>query len=296
MNSTNPMYTEQVTMTPAKAQELLDRSDLRNRKATKSLVSELSRRILEGEWQCSPQGISLCPKGNIVDGQHRLLAIAKSGISVPIRVTYNTPPETFTILDCGKKRTAGDILYIQGVDKYAAGMAAATKSYVQYQLYPTRTWANRDTDISHKEISRSYEEKRDLITLYQPIVMSNYRISNLFNKTAAIVFCLLAHEKGWLPEEIKSFWEMIGTGANLENDSVLLSYRNQLSQQAFRKRGQVRSQYQLNAAIKAFNDFKDGRTGKYYAPQADAKMYTLVHRDQIIPPKHDIVSIHRYSS
>ena len=57
MNSTNPMYTEQVTMTPAKAQELLDRSDLRNRKATKSLVSELSRRILEGEWQCSPQGI-----------------------------------------------------------------------------------------------------------------------------------------------------------------------------------------------------------------------------------------------
>ena len=126
--------------------------------------------------------------------------------------------------------------------------------------------------------------------------MSNYRGSNLFNKTAAIVFCLLAHEKCWLPEEIKSFWEMIGTGANLENDSVLLSYRNQLSQQAFRKRGQVRSQYQLNAAIKAFNDFKDGRTGKYYAPQADAKMYSIVHRDQIIPPKHDIVSIHRYSA
>ena len=183
------MYTEQVTMTPAKAQELLDRSDLRNRKATKSLVLELSRRILEGEWQCSPQGISLCPKGNIVDGQHRLLAIAKAGRSVPIRVTYNTPPETFTILDCGKKRTAGDILYIQGVDKYSAGTAAATKSYVQYQLYPTRTWSNRDTDISHKEISRSYAEKKDLIALYQPIVMSNYKVSNLFNKTAAIVFC-----------------------------------------------------------------------------------------------------------
>ena len=297
MNPSTPsMYTEQVYMSPAKAQDILDRSTLRNRKPNPKAVLELSRRILEGEWQCSPQGIALDKDNNVVDGQHRLLAIVKSDRSVPIRVTYNTPPETFTILDCGKKRTAGDVLYIQGVDKYSASTAAAIKNYVRYQLHPNRIWSSRDTDVSPKEISRSYEEKKDLIELYQPIVMASYKVSNLFNKTSALVFCLLAHEQCWLTEEIKQFWDIVGTGANLENDSVLLSYRNQLSNQNFKKRGQVGAQYQLNAAIKAFNDWKDGKTGKYHGPYSDSAMYTLVHRDMIIPPKHDIVSIHRYTA
>ena len=91
------MYTEQVYMSPAKAQEILDRSTLRNRKPNPKSVLELSRRILEGEWQCSPQGIALDKDNNVVDGQHRLLAIVKADRSVPIRVTYNTPSRTMFV-------------------------------------------------------------------------------------------------------------------------------------------------------------------------------------------------------
>ncbi|TDB88315.1 hypothetical protein E1091_15320, partial [Micromonospora fluostatini] len=102
-------------------------------------VQYLKDVILRGEWQLTPQGVSLPTEGAPIDGQHRLWAIVESGATVPIRVTYNVPPETFYAIDTGKRRTLADQLAILG-EKNSLHLASFGK-----MLYCWDRWRDGDT-------------------------------------------------------------------------------------------------------------------------------------------------------
>jgi hypothetical protein len=84
-----------------------------NRRIRRTLVEYLKRQIATGEWQDDhPQPIVFSVAGRLIDGQHRLLAIAESalanGHTVRVRVETGAVDEMREYLDTGVPRTLDD--------------------------------------------------------------------------------------------------------------------------------------------------------------------------------------------
>lgn len=52
-------------------------------------VKKMAKDMREGHWDTTHQGIAIASDGTLVDGQHRLLAIVESGVTVRMNVTFN---------------------------------------------------------------------------------------------------------------------------------------------------------------------------------------------------------------
>jgi len=100
-------------ITPELANELLTRNMENNRNISVSTVNRYSREMSEGQWILSdPVKFSDC--GELVDGQHRLSAVVKSGLPQTFVIILGYPKESAEVLDQGKKRNAADIGRIRG--------------------------------------------------------------------------------------------------------------------------------------------------------------------------------------
>jgi hypothetical protein len=98
-----------------------------NRRVRKTLVAYLARQISTGEWQSNhPQPVVFSNAGRLIDGQHRLTAIAESDIygndSVEIRVETGARDEIREYMDTGVSRTLDDRVQLHNdpkINKFA---------------------------------------------------------------------------------------------------------------------------------------------------------------------------------
>lgn len=101
------MHSQVMHITPEQAVRWLD-GNVRNRPLDQAYVDRLVGEMKAGLWKLLHQGIAFDPHGVLLDGQHRLWAIALSGVTVPMHVTFNAPSDCLEYLDGGKVRTAAD--------------------------------------------------------------------------------------------------------------------------------------------------------------------------------------------
>ncbi len=102
------MKSETVLMTPAFADSLLKNNTI-NRKIRPTWVEDLTAIINRGEWLTTHQGIAISTKNNVLDGQHRLIAISKSGKPVEVMLFTDCQEETFIAIDRGVLRSVSDV-------------------------------------------------------------------------------------------------------------------------------------------------------------------------------------------
>lgn len=103
------MKTQQTLVTPEMASQLL-LQNTGNRTVRANVVSRYSDDMKNGSWGLSHQGIAVDVNGNLIDGQHRLLAVVKSGAAVPMLVTTGLQPEIFEVIDKLSARSDADSL------------------------------------------------------------------------------------------------------------------------------------------------------------------------------------------
>jgi hypothetical protein len=80
-------------------------------------VEEFCRALRQGNFKTTHQGIAIDENGNLVDGFHRLTAIAQTGIAAVMPVTTGVPECVVPLIDRGQRRTNGSVL---GLDKRVA--------------------------------------------------------------------------------------------------------------------------------------------------------------------------------
>jgi hypothetical protein len=105
------MKTELMTVTPDIAREWLKKNH-HNRAVVKTVVERYARDMTAGEWKVTHQGIAFAPDGSLLDGQHRLMAIVASGVTIITNVTQGVSDEAFIGMDGGKSRTLADRLVL----------------------------------------------------------------------------------------------------------------------------------------------------------------------------------------
>jgi hypothetical protein len=101
-------------ITPNRATKLLEHNtDNYRMSISNSTLENLVYELTHGQWKATTQGIGFDTNGVLVDGQHRLMAIQKSGITVDKQlVCYGLEPESKLKIDVGKKRTLADLSQI----------------------------------------------------------------------------------------------------------------------------------------------------------------------------------------
>lgn len=107
INEDGKMYTTETIMTPNAAESILERN-ASNRKVRTGHIKSLADAIRRGEWKLTHQGVAIGKSGNLLDGQHRLMAIVMAGLPVKIMVSRDCDDDIFSVLDSGARRDVSD--------------------------------------------------------------------------------------------------------------------------------------------------------------------------------------------
>jgi hypothetical protein len=111
--------TQTEEITPAMAEKYLEKN-FKNRSVKPKTVRTYANDMLAGNWHFTHQGIAFDENDHLIDGQHRLLAIVESGVTVKMLVTRGLPAEagkgenitkkTMDAIDQGVMRSVADQL------------------------------------------------------------------------------------------------------------------------------------------------------------------------------------------
>lgn len=105
----------QVDVDPAEAARLLGTNSENNRLLHKDTVARYARDMRLGQWMLG-EPILIDWNGVLIDGQHRLEAIIKAEITVPLVIVEGVDPEIRLRLNTGKPRNPQDALRVAGID------------------------------------------------------------------------------------------------------------------------------------------------------------------------------------
>lgn len=131
-------------ITPEMAKKFLQ-MNTNNRPLSKRHVDVLAAAMERGEWQVTGESIKISEANTLLDGQHRLTAIVKAGVSVKMVVVEGLPVESFHVIDTGSKpRGTADVMAIGG-EKNPLVFSAAARIVKNWEVDPdltknTTTW------------------------------------------------------------------------------------------------------------------------------------------------------------
>ena len=134
LDSGDNLTTEWMRITPELAQDMLDQTEkigFKNRRLKPWKVEQYIRDLQAGSWKVTNQTLGVLANGAVIDGQHRLHAIAKSGIAVVILVVKGLGVDSFPFIDIGVARSLADTFRLDN-RKNCAQLAAVGKLLAHY--------------------------------------------------------------------------------------------------------------------------------------------------------------------
>lgn len=196
--------------------------------------------------------------GSLLDGQHRLEAINRSGVSVWMLVVYDLDPSAQDVMDRGRKRTIGDVLHMHGHPQ-ATMLASAVK------------WV---TAIEGGKLNRLPKNERGTIDLgpdetlaslsAHPGLEDSLRVGAAVKHAAVRYPPSLATALHYLmvqragTDHADNFFEMVATGANLQKGDPVWQLLDQLHRDTAK---QIKRPYVAYAqyTVKAWNAWRQDR-------------------------------------
>ena len=236
-----------VTVTPAMAEEWV-KQNTKNRKVSFKYVRFLADQIRRGQWIPNGQTVVFGVSGRLLDGQHRLLAIAEAGVPVQLLVVRGVPDEAFNTVDTGRVRTVSDALGISG-EVNATTLAAAAR---RLQSWHDNQNFGRDKGrlsiMDTRNVLKRHPRLRDAVywgCLYR------FHIPGLGPSLLSTRYYLTSQ----LDEpEAAYFFDRPASGENLNGGHPILTLRNTLSRNATIKARYTREDLG-NFFVKAWNLF-----------------------------------------
>jgi hypothetical protein len=139
------------TITPKAASKMLESSVGNFRNIDKGRVAKYAAEMISGKWLFNGETMKLSGTC-VIDGQHRLAAIVKSGVTVECVVIRNLDKMTGVTIDCGKGRTLSDWAKYRGI-KNAASVTSMARNVV---LYNAGRWGSQN-------VSSCYTKDSDIV-------------------------------------------------------------------------------------------------------------------------------------
>lgn len=259
-----------VEVTPSKARKLLE-SNPTNRKLSQSLVNHLSQQIKQDEWKLTGDTIKIGTDGFLKDGQHRLSAIIQANKAVKLYLCDGVDPDAFSVIDTGKKRSAGDVLYIAGYSNVnqlsgiVRGLIAFDSSNFNGDLRVGRQITN--TKIL-KYVEKHHDALMDTLHYAQSVTRRFKGLSTIFVAILYHLFLKINNEQAF------QFFEKYAEGANLGSQNPIHLLRSRFIQDQVNK-SKLSTRDKMALMINAWNLFIKGDNTKSLALKNGYKFPTI---------------------
>lgn len=246
------VFTETVSMTPLLAHRLLERN-VDNRPlregGTARCVQAYAGAMERGEWVVNGAPIIVSREGLLNDGQHRLNAVIRANIAVPMQITFGVERATRHTIDQGAARTPGNILSMHG-EKNANQLAHAIQfvwAYDGQRVFSYRP--SPDELLATLEVNPGL---RETIKDVSPIC-NDFRVSHGY--LAGTHYVCLRHS----PIMASGFLDSVRTGLHIKDTgSPVLKLRKRF-QDHLARRDVMLALEQAALWIKAFNSVSSNR-------------------------------------
>ena len=131
---------EWVLVTPEIAEKWLENNH-GNRRLIQNRVMQFATDMEAGRWvDGHPHGIAFDDTGRLLDGQHRLQAVALSGVPITMRCSFGLAAEMQSMFDLGVPRQTGEVLRRAGVLDPNQISSLVTTLY-WYDNWADRAWS-----------------------------------------------------------------------------------------------------------------------------------------------------------
>jgi hypothetical protein len=122
---------EIVQLTPELAREYLAANTQNYRQVNEAGAQQLANAMRRGEFNSqvpSNDAITFSDDGILTNGQHRCIAVVRSGVTIPVIVMHGGSVDMADVIDTGMKRPAGSVLKHHGYDD-ATNLASTVRAY-----------------------------------------------------------------------------------------------------------------------------------------------------------------------
>lgn len=249
---------ELMTITPELAKQWLA-LNTHNRKERPQVLRNFESILQRGEWRVTNDAISFFQNGageTLGNGQHRLKAIANTGIAAPAFVVRGLEPDSQEVMDTQARRTLADFLSLNN-EPMVTTLAGAV---VQLHQWRTRKEIGRTIGLAYPTTPQSLAllNKEPALRLSLRIAQEIKRGLRGFSPALATALHYIFSEID--AEDADDFFHRLASAAELEEGSAIWLLRRYVEDNAVpRANGKGLGSYRLAAlTIKAWNAYRNG--------------------------------------
>lgn len=250
----NPIA-EWYDVTPQLACEWLKLNTL-NRPKKVNKIAIYAADMKAGHWPVTGATICFGKSGRLLDGQNRLQAIIDSGITVRILVVRDLDDDIFDVIDGGARRTASDVLVIEGYEGWVAS-CGATAARIAINL--SNGMLPYAYTYSPQNVRRFVNDHPDLMNSVQFIEGVPRRPAPLPHSAAAALHFFMVQRAADAADLLMT---QLYRGDNMTADDMVLRLRNNLLGRVQQKAMNTNSEWTnaMSAVIRVWNARRSGRS------------------------------------
>ncbi|OIV35959.1 hypothetical protein BIV57_18745 [Mangrovactinospora gilvigrisea] len=237
---------------PRQATNWLAAHNAVQRPLREKVVAAYARDMAAGHWRLNGDTIKLCVHGDVLDGRHRLAAVARAQASVPVMLVENLPDSAQESVDCGSRRSAGDVLALHGEQRPHL-LAAALRLLWRWEVGDLRLTGHAPTTAEVLQLLAARPTMRDSIE-------AAHQTHAAFPYPQASVLALAHHLFAFRDADAATvFLEQLASGTGLPDGHPVLALRRALVRAASTGNGSQSRTWKLAVLIRAWNA---GRAGQ----------------------------------
>lgn len=213
-------------VTPEKAREWLV-NNTKNRPINQTLVARYVQAMQNDQWELNGETVKFADNGRLLDGQHRLMAVVESGVTIYTFVVRGLPEEVFDTIDCGKVRTIADTLNLDGATNATQLGIVLRLLYVHDQFGSVQELNNSMARlITNRDLMETKERHPDIDKSVSFIVNLRGLAQKL--SVASSAYCHYVFSKVQ-PHHADSFFIQLQKGTNSDKGHAIFELTKRLS-------------------------------------------------------------------
>jgi len=192
-----------------------------NRRLNPRAMAKPERAILQNQWRLTGDTIKFDRTGHLIDGQHRLRAVIKTGKSIKALVVWGVTPEAFDSIDRNAVRSNGAILGMRG-EKNANNLASALRMLFCYRCGAMRELLNVNAVVTPQDLEDLLEQEGGI----RESIRVGMQTKDFMPPAAGgfLHYIFSRQSQG----EANQFFDKLNTGVMLTKEDILYRLRERL--------------------------------------------------------------------
>lgn len=262
-------------ITPTKAKSLL-RMNTNNRNLREGRIDQYAHDMRSNHWYANGMPIVISNEGELKDGQHRLQACIKAGVTLKSCIILYLPEEQANCYDVGANRSARDLAMYMGLDDSPFWNCPQIYGAVNMAMRGERlvSWQS----ISKPAVIQVMQEHRDACAfVYRWIYGSSQAQKKNLRKSPYAAAMFNAYASGYDVEKLTNFAAVMIHGICGDvSEEPIISYRDIVLQH--RAVSKVAQRQLYLQGQEALHTYAEG-LHKVNLKNADTEYYQFFSRD-----------------